>query len=164
MTSKLLYIAILSALFLVPLFLYRSRRRFMTRFYFLMTAVPTARKLYHRMLLIVILAFHFIHLNVVHQDYGIIISTTLMVAFFVFMNVDMWLHALKENRRVSSRTVILILLLVFTPYMFTTAVTFAFIFVAAQFYPSRLILLLWEDKGMRKTLVDHHDLLSEYYY
>lgn len=52
MTSKILFIILMSAFFLVPLLLYNSRKRFMARFYLRMTALAAARKLYRLMLLI----------------------------------------------------------------------------------------------------------------
>jgi len=52
MTSKTLFLILMSAFFFVPMFLHRSRRQFMTRFYLRMTALVAARKLYRLMLLI----------------------------------------------------------------------------------------------------------------
>ena len=57
MTSKILFIILMSAFFFVPMFLHRSRRQFMTRFYLRMTALVTARKLYRLMLLILLYVF-----------------------------------------------------------------------------------------------------------
>lgn len=54
MTSKILFLILMSAFFFVTMILHRSRRQFMTRFYLRMTALVTARKLYRLMLLILL--------------------------------------------------------------------------------------------------------------
>ena len=63
MTSKILFLILMSAFFFVPMILHRSRRQFMTRFYLRMTALVTARKLYRLMLLILLYVFHFLVLS-----------------------------------------------------------------------------------------------------
>ena len=57
MTSKILFLILMSAFFFVTMILHRSRRQFMTRFYLRMTALVTARKLYRLMLLILLYVF-----------------------------------------------------------------------------------------------------------
>lgn len=74
MTSKILFIILMSAFFFVPMFLHRSRRQFMTRFYLRMTALVAARKLYRLMLLILLYVFHFLYICVHYNDIGVVAS------------------------------------------------------------------------------------------
>ena len=75
MTSKILFLILMSAFFFVTMILHRSRRQFMTRFYLRMTALVTARKLYRLMLLILLYVFHFLYLCVHYNDIGVVAST-----------------------------------------------------------------------------------------
>ena len=96
MTSKILFIILMSAFFFVPMFLHRSRRQFMTRFYLRMTALVAARKLYRLMLLILLYVFHFLYICVHYNDIGVVASTIAFAIFFVFMDVERWLQRLHE--------------------------------------------------------------------
>ena len=98
MTSKILFLILMSAFFFVPMILHRSRRQFMTRFYLRMTALVTARKLYRLMLLILLYVFHFLYLCVHYNDIGVVASTIAFAIFFVFMDVERWLQRLHEER------------------------------------------------------------------
>ena len=98
MTSKILFLILMSAFFFVTMILHRSRRQFMTRFYLRMTALVTARKLYRLMLLILLYVFHFIYLCVHYNDIGVVASTIAFAIFFVFMDVERWLQRLHEER------------------------------------------------------------------
>lgn len=88
MTNKILFIIMMSAFFLVPLFLYRSHKNFMIKFCLRMTALVAARKLYRQVLLILLYVFHFLHLCVHYNDAGVVGSTIAFTIFYVFMDVD----------------------------------------------------------------------------
>lgn len=154
----------MSAFFLVPLFLYRSRKGFMTRFCLRMTTLVTARKLYRQTVLILLYVFHFLYLSVHGMDTGIIGSTIAFAVFYVFMDVDKWLHRLHDDRRCFCTAALSAVVFAFTPYLFTLAVTVSFVLLAALFYPSRSILSLWDNRDDRKVLVEDEDILVEYYY
>ena len=123
MTSKILFLILMSAFFFVTMILHRSRRQFMTRFYLRMTALVTARKLYRLMLLILLYVFHFLYIAA--------------LAAVVF---------------------------VFTPHLFTLAVTISFVLLASLFYPSRIVISLWKNKADRKMLLEDTEMLIIYYY
>ena len=57
-----IFLFLLFSLFFLPQWLHRKRHPFMRRFYLRMTALPTARKLYRLVLLIVLFVFHFLYL------------------------------------------------------------------------------------------------------
>lgn len=164
MTSKILFIILMSAFFLVPLFLHDSRKRFMTRFYLRMTALAAARKLYRLILLILLYIFHFLYLCVHHNDIGVVASTIAFAIFFVFMDVERWLQRLHEERTPFRIAALAAVVFAFIPHLFTLAVTVSFVLLAALFYPSRIVISLWKNKADRKMLLEDTELLTIYYY
>lgn len=153
-----------SAFFLVPLILYRNRNRLMTKFCLRMTALVAARKLYRQVLLILLYVFHFLYLCVHQNDVGIIGSTMAFVTFYIFMDVDKWLHRLHEGCRFFCIIALIAVVLAFIPHLFTMSATVSFILLAALFYPSRAILSLWESEDGRTALVNDKNMLVECYY
>lgn len=164
MTSKILFIIMMPAFLVVPLFLYRSQKKFMARFCLRMAALVTARKLYRQALLIMLYVFHFLYLNVHGMDIGIIGSTMAFAIFYMFMDVDKWLHRLHEERKTFIIAALSAVAFAFTPHLFTLAVTMSFVLLASLFYPSYSIVSLWENKDDRKVVVEDRDILIEYYY
>ena len=118
MTSKILFLILMSAFFFVPMILHRSRRQFMTRFYLRMTALVTARKLYRLMLLILLYVFHFLYLCVHYNDIGVVASTIAFAIFFVFMDVERWLQRLHVERTPFCIAALAAVVFVFTPHLF----------------------------------------------
>ena len=53
---------------------------------------------------------------------------------------------------------------VFTPHLFTLAVTISFVLLASLFYPSRIVISLWKNKADRKMLLEDTEMLIIYYY
>ena len=164
MTSKILFIILMSAFFFVPMFLHRSRRQFMTRFYLRMTALVAARKLYRLMLLILLYVFHFLYLCIYYNDIGVVASTIAFAIFFVFMDVERWRQRLNEERTPFRIAALAAVVLAFTPHLFTLAVTVSFVLLAALFYPSRIVISLWKNKADRKMLLEDTEMLIIYYY
>lgn len=136
----------------------------MIPFYLRMTALVAARKLYRRVLLILLCVFHFLYLSVHGMDVGVIGSTTLLAIFYIFMDVDKWLHRLHEERTPFRIAALSAVVFAFTAHLFTLAATMSFVLLAALFYPSCSILALWENFDDRKVLIEDKDILAEYYY
>lgn len=136
----------------------------MAKFCLRMTALVAARKLYRQILLILLYVFHFLYLCVHHNDVGIIGSTIAFVIFYLFMDVDRWLHRLHEECRFFFIIALTASVLAFTPHLFTMSATVSFILFAALFYPSRTILSLWENEDGWTALVNDKELLVEHYY
>ena len=155
---------LMSAFFFVTMILHRSRRQFMTRFYLRMTALVTARKLYRLMLLILLYVFHFLYLCVHYNDIGVVASTIAFAIFFVFMDVERWLQRLHEERTPFCIAALAAVVFVFTPHLFTLAVTISFVLLASLFYPSRIVISLWKNKADRKMLLEDTEMLIIYYY
>ena len=164
MTSKILFIILMSAFFFVPMFLHKSRRQFMTRFYLRMIALVAARKLYRLMLLILLYLFHFLYLCVHYNDIGVVASTIAFAIFFAFMNVERWLQHLHEKRTPFRIAALAAVVFAFTPHLFTLAVTVSIVLMASLFYPSRIVISLWKNKADRNMLLEDTDMLIIYYY
>ena len=135
-----------------------------TRFYLRMTALVTARKLYRLMLLILLYVFHFLYLCVHYNDIGVVASTIAFAIFFVFMDVERWLQRLHEERTPFCIAALAAVVFVFTPHLFTLAVTISFVLLASLFYPSRIVISLWKNKADRKMLLEDTEMLIIYYY
>ncbi len=129
-----------------------------------MTALVTARKLYRLMLLILLYVFHFLYLCVHYNDIGVVASTIAFAIFFVFMDVERWLQRLHEERTPFCIAALAAVVFVFTPHLFTLAVTISFVLLASLFYPSRIVISLWKNKADRKMLLEDTEMLIIYYY
>ena len=164
MITKLLFIAFLSLLFIVPMVLYKSQRKVMANFCLRMTAQASARKLYRLVILIMLLTFHFLYLSVQTMEIGTLVSTLAFAIFFGFMDVDKWLHRIHEKRKTFRNMVMTILILTLFPHTFSMQVTLAIIFMAALFYPSTEILTLWNNEDDRKLLIADREYLIKRYY
>lgn len=136
----------------------------MAKFCLRMTALVAARKLYRQVLLILLYVFHFLYLCVHQNDVGVIGSTMAFAIFYIFMDVDKWLHRLHERPRLFYIAALTTVVLAFIPHLFTMSATVSFILLAALFYPSRAILSLWESEDDRTELVNDKDMLVECYY
>lgn len=158
---EILFPALLIAL---PLTLYRSNRPFMMKFYLRMTASGSARKLYVRCLLILVLLYHYIYAGGHFGEWGILVSTILCAILFSFRRADKWLARIHEERKTFFPAALLALAICAVPHLHTTAVTLAFLLLAAMFYPSRIVLSKWTDEENRRRWVDNPKIVSEYYY
>lgn len=158
---EILFPALLIAL---PLSLYRSNRPFMAKFYLRMTASENARKLYVRCMLILILLYHYIYAGGHFGEWGILVSTILCAILFPFKRADKWLTKLHEEQKHFFLTALLALATCAVPHLHTTAVTLAFLLLAAMFYPSCNVLSKWEDEETKKQWCKNPGTLSDYYY
>ena len=75
MITKLLFIAFLSLLVIVPMVLYKSQHKLMANFCLRMTAQASARKLYRLVILILLLTFHFLYLSVQTKEIGTLVRS-----------------------------------------------------------------------------------------
>lgn len=164
MIFQTIHLLFLSALFFVPMCLYKRRNRFMTMFCFRMTALVAARKLYRLVLLIVMLLYHYICMSVQPCEIGILGSTLLFAMFFGFADVDRWLHRLHEERKTFSVAALSTVVFAFTPHLFTLAVSVALVLLAAMFYPSNRILAHWNNKERRVLFDDFEEMMTKLYY
>lgn len=164
MTFSVIHLLIISALFLVPMCLYKRRNRFMARFCFRMTALAAARKLYRLSLLIILLLYHYVCMCAQPCEAGILGSTLSFALFFGFADVDKWLHRLHDERKTCAVAALSAVVFAFTPHLLTLAVSTGFVLLAAIFYPSRRILAHWHDKERRMPSADFEKMVSSLYY
>ena len=164
MTSKILFFIMMSAYFFLPFLLYRSNIGFMARFCLRMTALAAARKLYRQLLLALLCVFHFLYLSVQHESVGVLVSTMAFSTFYVFMDVEKWLHRLNESGKVICFAALSTVVFAFIPHLFTLASTISFVILAALFYPSRIVISLWESTDGRKALAEDKDTLVISYF
>lgn len=155
---------LLPLLIVLPLALYRTDRLFMAKFHLGMVGKRNARKLYAQSLLIFLLLYHYIYAGGHFGEWGILVSTMLCAVLFSFKRADKWLHNLHENRRSFVITAFFALAICAIPHLHTTAVTLAFLLLAAMFYPSCRVLAGWQDEDTCKHLRENPKTLSEHYY
>lgn len=97
MLIKILYSLLLPTFLVVP-FLYRNKRPAMLDFYCNMAMSFAFRKMYTRMLLLFLLAFHFYHLTIFQNHYDLIPSSVLCFAMFSHPLCERCIYFLQERR------------------------------------------------------------------
>lgn len=145
MLIKILYSLLIPTFLHVP-FMYKSRRPAMLDFYCNMAMSFAFRKVYTRMLLLFLLAFHFYHLTIFRDHYDLIPSSVLCFAMFSHSLCERCIHFLQE-RRVLWAGMVLSLACLFIPHFMPLGVSIGVLLCGTVFYPSRLlrnILLLPE--------------------
>ncbi len=164
MTSSFFLFVCLILLCIVPVVLYRCPFNFMIVFYKYMAALTNARKLYRKLLLILLLLFHLLFISAFPGEYGIFVSTLAFAVFYRFMDVDRWLHYLNENRKVSWAFGFASVVVVFIPHMIPLAVTMAIVLQASHLYPSQRIIQEFKDPEMLVKLKSNRRLLVNHYF
>ena len=158
---SLLYPLLLLA---IPYRLYRNTSPRMAKFHLAMIGKETARKLYVHILLMLLLAFHYVYICGHFGEYGVLLSTILAVSLFSFKWADKWLHRIRHSRKNFMFTAFVVLATMAVPHLYTTAVTLAFVLLAAAFYPSKQALAKWTDEKTRKHwYVCTQSLVNDYY-
>lgn len=150
--------------FALPLALYKSHRPFMATFYDAMTRSVKVRKLYMQVLLILLLLFHYVYTVGHPGEFGILPSTALCAVLFSFKRADRWLRASCDRPRVFGTLSLATLVIGFVPHLYTTAVTAAYLLLAALFYPSVRVKTEWNDGSRVPDWVKHPRLLAESYH
>ena len=80
MTWIILQFIFLALPFVLPMALYKSKHRFMVKFYDTMTRSAKARKLYAQVLLILLLLFHYVYTCGHPGEFGVVPSTIVCAA------------------------------------------------------------------------------------
>ena len=125
-------------LFVLPLALYKSHRSFMVRFYDAMIHSVKARKLYVRVVLILLLLFHYVYISGHVGELGIFLSTAVCATIYSFRRADKLLRGLCDRPCMFVILSLVALAISFVPHLYTTAVTAAYLLLAALFYPCLL--------------------------
>ena len=164
MIWKILTLFYLALIIAVPTALYKSRRRFMTKFYLRMLGSESARRLYTQVLLIVLLLFHYVYSRGNTGDLGIVISTIVCTILFSFRRADKWMRRLHDKRKTFVYAALLAVVIADVPHLFTLGVTVGYLLLAALFYPSDRALSKWTDENTRPDWREHPESLSDFYY
>lgn len=164
MIIKTLFLLFPTLLFLVPLVGYKSNKPFMQKFYLRMTFSYHCRKLYTLVVLMWLILFHYVAHEAMPGEYGIMVSSILMLAFFRFKCADRILHLLHDNRKYSYILVVSTLITMFIPHLYTLAATTGTVLLAAVFYPSSEILRMAQMVNDGLRLSKNTDIVVEYYY
>ena len=133
------HMVLIALLLLFPYFFYKKRTRRMAKFYTNMAYNPYFRRFYAMILLFMVLVTHFTFFSISPMEYGLMVSTIVIIYIFSAKRCVSLLRGVRNSRAVMVGLFTLILALVFTPHMYTLAVSLAFILMAALFYPSARI-------------------------
>ena len=137
-------------LFVLPLALYKSHRSFMVRFYDAMIHSVKARKLYVQVVLILLLLFHYVYISGHVGEFGVFLSTAICATIYSFRRADRLLRGLCDRSCMFVILSLVALAISFVPHLYTTAVTAAYLLLAALFYPSARVMS--EKTDIRKFL------------
>lgn len=164
MLIKILYSLLLPTFLVVP-FLYKSRRPAMLDFYCNMAMSFAFRKVYTRMLLLFLLAFHFYHLTIFRNHYDLIPSSVLCFAMFSHSLCERCIYFFQE-RRVLWAGMVLSLACLFIPHFIPLGISIGVLLCGTVFYPSRLLRDILSVAGMTKRSENRDDLeeIADWYF
>lgn len=156
MLIKILYSLLLLTFLVVPFF-YKSKRPAMLDFYCKMAMSFAFRKVYTRMLLLFLLAFHFYHLTIFRNHYDLIPSSVLCFAMFSHSLCERCIYFLQE-RRVLWTGMVLSLACLFIPHFIPLGVSIGVLLCGTVFYPSRMLRDILSVAEMMKRPESRDDL------
>ena len=136
----------------------------MATFYDAMMRSAKVRKLYVQVLLILLLLFHYIYTIGHPGEFGVLPSTALCAVLFSFKRADRWLRALCDRPRAFGTLSLVALAIGFMPHLYTTAVTAAYLLLAALFYPSVRVMTECSGGSRRPGWLKHPGLPTERYH
>lgn len=136
----------------------------MVRFYDAMIHSVKARKLYVQVVLILLLLFHYVYISGHVGEFGVFLSTAICAAIYSFRRADRLLRGLCDRPCMFVILSLVALAISFVPHLYTTAVTAAYLLLAALFYPSVRVMAECKDAGALSEWAKHPELLSESYH
>lgn len=150
--------------FALPMALYKSKRRFMAKFYDAMVHNVKARKLYAQVLLILLLLFHYVYISGHPGEFGVVPSTIVCAALFSSRRADRWLRGLLDRPRAFVILALTAVVTGFVPHLYTLAVTIAYLLLAALFYPSVRVMSGYGDMDRVSGWVKRPGTFAESYH
>ena len=164
MILSIIHLIMVSVLLLAPAFLYRNRSRCMILFYQRMSYSEYCRMFYVRVLLLLIIMFHFVYYWMKPGTYGVMFSTVLIAYLFSTKRALTLLKEIRNSRGIMVFFFTVTLALLFTSLTYSLGVTMGYILLAAVFYPSRL---MEEGKHGHKEFPNYKDfqddMIQNYY-
>lgn len=164
MLIKILYSLMFPTFLVVPL-LYKNKRPAMLVFYRNMAMSFAFRKVYTKMLLLFLLAFHFYHLTIFQNHYDLIPSSVLCFAMFSHSLCERFIYFLQDCR-VLWVGMVLSLTCLFIPHFMPLGFSIGVLLCGTVFYPSRLLrdLMLLTECAYRPDCYEDLLELSELYF
>lgn len=135
MTFIIINFILLAIIFVAP-FLYRSKKRWMIRFCQRMASSENFRKFYAHIMVLILIFFHFTFYWQHVGEYGLMLSTFLIIFLFSPTRTVGLLQGIRNNRFVMGFVFTLTLAALFTPHLYTLGVTLGYLLVAIMYYPS----------------------------
>lgn len=145
----------------LSLTLYKKPYRFMAKFHAAMKQNIKARKLHTRVLLFLLLLFHYVCASGHVGGLGILVSTGICAAMFSFRLADRCLHRLHDSRYLFAGIGAATLISCFEPYLYTITVTASYILLAALFYPSAPVTAESDNEEKDEGMTTHTETISE---
>lgn len=166
MTWIILQFLFLAIPVVLPMALYKNSRRFMAVFYERMVRSDKARTLHARVLLTVLLLYHYVYTGGHPGEFGVVLSTIVCAALSSVRRTDRWLRRLLDRPRAFALFALVAVVIAGIPHLHTSAVTIAFILLAALFYPSVRVISEWAENDIERIFVwiEHPETLAESYH
>ena len=165
-TLLLMLLKVLQLIFCVSplvlsLILYKKPFRFMAKLHAAMSQNIRARKLYTRVILFLLLLFHYVYASGHAGEFGILVSTVICAAMFSFRLADRCLSRLHDSMGLFAGISAITLVSCFEPYLYTTTVTAYYILLAALFYPSAPVTVECNNEEKAEGMTTHSETISE---
>lgn len=127
-------------LVIAPFFFYKKKYRWLMRFYCYMTFDDVWRKAYMLALVVLLGTFNFAYFYTEGASLWLapsfIVCCVLLRYSFTHATL-LWLHS---DRMLQGLAFAAVLITMILPQLYTLSLTFAFVLMAAMFYPSRMVL------------------------
>jgi hypothetical protein len=120
---------------ILPMLCYKKSGRLMSRFYRHMLYSRGCRKLYTRLILEMLLLYHFIYMAMTNEAIDLALTSLLCVVLFSHQKSELILDKVKDNR-IMFASVIIALLAPFIPHLYPLSMSLAILLLGAAFYPS----------------------------
>lgn len=166
MTWIILQLLFLTMPVVLSMALYKNNRRFMAVFYERMVRNDKARKLHARVLLAVLLLYHYVYTGGHPGEFGIVLSTIACAALSSVKRTDRWLRCLLDQSHAFAFFALVAMVIAGIPHLHTLAVTIAFVLLAALFYPSVRVISEWAENDINRVFgwIEHPETFAESYH
>lgn len=143
--------------------LYRKEYKWLKRFYWRMTMLQSARKLYCIVLFAILVFLNWLFYMTM-PNYAVAISAFMTFPFMFYRIADGVLHRLHEDIPLNLVLLMLVLIGILVIYIHSIIFVVFIVFVASRFYPSEAILIMTTlDNFPRSRNIQDH-VISQYYY
>ncbi len=153
MITNSIHILLPALSLLLFLFCYKADGKILTTFYLHMACRHCWRKFYTRMLLLILLLFHFSYVNIAQNVYDLAPSSVAFIFLFSHRFTERIIYYL-QNKWVLFISAITAMICLFVPLFFSTGITMGMLIFGARHYPSRKVRELI-------SYLDHHEEIKK---